>query len=39
MRSLYGKDSNGGLRIWSVYADGSDVVVKHGKLGGKIQEK
>lgn len=39
MRSLYGKDSKGGLRIWSVYTDGSDVVVKHGKLGGKIQEK
>ena len=39
MRTLYGKDSKGGLRIWSVYTDGSDVVVKHGKLGGKIQEK
>lgn len=39
MRSLYGKDSKGGLRIWSVYTDGSDVVVRHGLLLGKIQEK
>ena len=39
MRTLYGKDSKGELRIWSVYTDGPDVVVKHGKLGGKIQEK
>lgn len=39
MRSLYGKDSKGELRIWSIYTDGADVVVKHGKLGGKIQEK
>lgn len=39
MRTLYGKDSKGDLRIWSVFTDGADVVVKHGKLGGKIQEK
>jgi len=39
MRTLYGKDSKGGLRIWSIYTEGADVVVKHGKLGGKIQEK
>lgn len=39
MKTLYGKDSKGDLRIWSVFTDGADVVVKHGKLGGKIQEK
>lgn len=39
MKTLYGKDSKGELRIWSVYTDGPEVVVKHGKLGGKIQEK
>lgn len=39
MKTLYGKDSKGELRVWSVYTDGPDVVVKHGKLGGKIQEK
>lgn len=39
MKTLYGKDSKGELRIWSIYTEGSEVVVKHGKLGGKIQEK
>lgn len=39
MRTLYGKDSKGELRVWSIYTDGPDVVVKHGKLGGKIQDK
>jgi ATP-dependent DNA ligase len=39
MRSLYGKDSKGELRVWSIYTEGADVVVKHGKLGGKITEK
>lgn len=39
MRTLYGKDSKGELRIWSIYTEGAEVVVKHGKLGGKIQEK
>ena len=39
MVTLYGKDSKGGLRVWSCFADGDKVVVKHGKLGGKIQEK
>ena len=39
MRTLYGKDSKGDLRVWSIYTDGPDVVVKHGKLCGKIQEK
>ena len=39
MKTLYGKDSKGELRVWSIYTDGPDVVVKHGKLGGKIQEK
>lgn len=39
MRTLYGKDSKGELRVWSVYTAGPDVVVKHGKLGGKVQEK
>ncbi len=39
MHTLYGKDSKGDLRVWSIYIEGSDVVVKYGKLGGKIQEK
>lgn len=39
MKTLYNKDSKGELRIWSIYTEGSEVVVKHGKLGGKVQEK
>ena len=39
MKTLYGKDSKGELRVWSIYTEGAEVVVKHGKLGGKITEK
>lgn len=39
VNNLYGKDSKGSLRVWYGYADGSDVVVQHGKLGGKLTEK
>lgn len=39
MRTLYSKDNKGDLRVWSIYTEGSEVVVKHGKLGGKITEK
>lgn len=39
MHTLYGKDSKGDLRVWSIYTEGSEVVVKHGKLLGKVQEK
>lgn len=39
MRTLYSKDNKGDLRVWSIYTEGSEVIVKHGKLGGKAQEK
>lgn len=39
MKTLYGKDSKGELRVWSVYAEADQVVVRHGKLNGKITEK
>ena len=39
MNTLYSKDSKGELRVWSIYTEGAEVIVKHGKLGGKIQEK
>lgn len=39
MKTLYSKDNKGDLRVWSIYTEGSEVVVKHGKLGGKVQEK
>lgn len=38
-KTLYGKDSKGGFKVWSVKAEGSQVLVSHGKLDGKIQTK
>lgn len=37
--TLYGKDSAGGLKLWEVFTVCNAVHVRHGKLGGKIQEK
>lgn len=37
--TLYGKDSSGGLKLWEVFTQNDVIVVRHGKLGGKIQEK
>lgn len=37
--TLYGKDSSGGLKLWEVFTRNEVIVVRHGKLGGKIQEK
>lgn len=40
MKTLYGKDSKGGLRVWSVWTEAGDVVVRHGQYpAGKMQEK
>lgn len=39
MRTLYGKDSKGGFKIWTVEAIGDEVHVSHGKLDGKMQLK
>lgn len=39
MRTLYGKDSKGGFKIWTVEAIGDEVHVSHGKLNGKMQLK
>ena len=38
MTTLYTKQSDK-LRIWSCYAEGNEVVVEHGQLGGKITQK
>src|SRR5574344_1300872 len=38
MTTLYTKQSDK-LRIWSCYADGNEVVVEHGQLGGKLTKK
>lgn len=37
--TLYGKDTKGNIKEWSVYTDGSIVTVAHGRLGGKITTK
>ena len=37
--TLYGKDSSGGLKLWEVFTQNEVIVVRHGKLNGKIQEK
>lgn len=37
--TLYGKDSGGNIKEWSVYTDGATVTVAHGRLGGKITTK
>lgn len=37
--TLYGKDSAGALKLWEVFTRNEVIVVRHGKLGGKIQEK
>jgi len=36
---LYGKASNGKIKVWYVYTENDEVCVCHGQLGGKITEK
>lgn len=37
--TLYGKSSGGSLLIWEVSTQGDTITVRHGQLGGKIQER
>lgn len=37
--TLYGKDKNGGIKIWETWVENGSVFVSHGKIGGKIQIK
>lgn len=39
MYKLYGKDSKGTIKEWTVSTQGSVITVTHGKLGGKMQSK
>jgi len=39
IKTLYGLDKSGGYKEWSIWTDGSYLVIKHGKLGGKMQIK
>lgn len=38
-KTLFGVDKNGGVKVWSVWTEGSEVVVEHGKVDGKLQSK
>ncbi len=37
--TLYSTDSKGKVRQWRVWTEGAEVVVEHGLVGGKLQEK
>lgn len=37
--TLYGKDSKGNIKEWSVFTDEATVTVAHGRRGGKITQK
>ena len=39
IKTLYGVDKTGGKKVWSVWTEGAEIVVEHGKLGGKLQTK
>lgn len=38
-KTLFSTDSVGRVRQWNTFADGADIVVRHGVVGGKITEK
>ncbi len=37
--TMYGADKNGNIKTWEVTTNGADVIVTHGRLGGKLQTK
>lgn len=37
--TLYGKDTKGGIKVWTISTSGDTIIVEHGKLNGKIQIK
>ncbi|MGL5015027.1 MAG: hypothetical protein ACRC6V_12165 [Bacteroidales bacterium] len=39
MKTLYGKDTKGGIKQWSVSVEANVITVMHGKLDGKMQFK
>lgn len=38
-KTLFGVDKSGGIKQWSVWTEGGCVLVEHGRLNGKTQEK
>ncbi|MGL5565314.1 MAG: hypothetical protein ACRDC4_06230, partial [Plesiomonas sp.] len=39
MKTLFGKDTKGGIKQWSISVESNVITVMHGKLGGKMQTK
>lgn len=37
--TLYGLNKAGGHKVWSIHTDGSNLVIEHGQLDGKLQVK
>lgn len=37
--TLYGLNKDGSLKQWSIWCEGAEYVVEHGKVGGKMQTK
>ena len=37
--TLYGKDSKGNLRVWTIKIEGNAVTVEHGREDGKLTSK
>lgn len=37
--TLYGKNKDDSIKVWNVEVSGCDIIVRHGKLDGKIQSK
>lgn len=38
-KELFATDKKGGVKHWTVETDGANIIVRHGKFGGKMQEK
>lgn len=36
MKTLYGKDKNGGFKVWQITPFGPSIIIQHGKEGGKL---
>ena len=39
VKTLYGLDKSGGFKQWSVWTNGAELCIEHGKVGGKLQLK
>lgn len=39
MKELFAVDKKGNVKHWTVTTDGADVIISHGRLGGKMQTK